>query len=246
MCLPDYSAVILDEAHLIEDVVSEYFGAQVSNYQVDDLIRDISAVSIENAEVDREVTKTCLRVERFAENFWMGFRVGRGEEGRYPIVPGTFATRSSSGEINPTPLGDLYMALDGALARLETTLDALKDKPAEVENLVRRIRQVRFDLQFIVTGADKKFVYWTERRGRGFFVRASPIDVSGLLEDKLFGQVETVVLTSATLSSAGNFAFIRERLGLDKAEDLIAESTFDYQNQAAAVPAAQDARSAFL
>ncbi|MFN2512038.1 MAG: ATP-dependent DNA helicase [Pyrinomonadaceae bacterium] len=230
--LPDYSAVILDEAHLIEDVVSEYFGAQVSNYQVDDLVRDISAVAIENAGVDREVTKTCLRVERFAENFWMGFRVGRGEEGRYPIVPGTFANRSSSGEINPTPLGDLYMALDGALARLETTLDALKDKPAEVENLVRRIRQARFDLQFIVTGADKKFVYWTERRGRGFFLRASPIDVSDLLEDKLFGQVETVVLTSATLSSAGNFAFIRERLGLNKAEDLIAESTFDYQSQA--------------
>ncbi len=230
--LPDYSAVILDEAHLIEDVVSEYFGAQVSNYQVDDLVRDISAVAIENAEVDREVTKTCLRVERFAENFWMGFRVGRGEEGRYPIVPGAFATQSRDGEINPTPLGDLYMALDGALARLETTLDALNDKPAEVDSLVRRIRQSRFDLQFIVTGADKKFVYWTERRGRGFFVRASPIDVSGLLEDKLFSQVETVVLTSATLSSAGNFAFIRERLGLDKAEDLIAESTFDYQSQA--------------
>jgi ATP-dependent DNA helicase DinG len=230
--LPDYSAVILDEAHLIEDVVSEYFGAQVSNYQVDDLVRDISGLSIETAEVDREVTKTCARVERFAQEFWMGFRLGRGEEGRYPIVPGTFASRSSSGEMSPTPLGDLYLALDGALARLETTLDALKDKPVEIENLVRRIRQLRFDLQFIVTGADKKFVYWTERRGRGFFVRASPIDVSGLLEDKLFGQVETVVLTSATLSSAGNFFFIRERLGLDKAEDLIAESTFDYQNQA--------------
>ncbi|MGI9165204.1 MAG: ATP-dependent DNA helicase [Pyrinomonadaceae bacterium] len=230
--LPDYSAVILDEAHLIEDVVSEYFGAQVSNYQVDDMVRDVSGLAIESADVDREVNKTCSRVERFGENFWMGFRMGRGEEGRYPIVPGTFATRSSSGVINPTPLGDLYMSLDGALARLETTLDALKDKPAEVDNLIRRIRQVRFDLQFIVTGADKKFVYWTERRGRGFFLRASPIDVSGLLEDKLFGQVETVVLTSATLSSAGNFAFIRERLGLDKAEDLIAESTFDYQSQA--------------
>ncbi len=84
-------------------------------------------------------------------------------------------------------------------------------------------------------------MYWTERRGRGMFLRASPIDVSGLLEDKLFGKVDTVVLTSATLSSAGNFAFIRERLGLDKAEDLIAESTFDFQSQAAAVPACEDA-----
>lgn len=230
--LPDYSAVILDEAHLIEDVASEYFGAQVSNYQVDDLLRDVGYLSLEKSEEDREVSKISTRVLHFADNFWMGFRQGRGEEGRYPIIPNTFATKDSEGEISATPLGDLYTALDGALGRLETTLDVVKEKTAEMENLVRRIRQVRFDLQFIVTGADKKFVYWTERRGRGLFLRASPIDVSGLLDDKLFGAVETVVLTSATLSSAGNFAFIRERLGLDKAEDLIAESTFDYQTQA--------------
>src|SRR5512132_2552787 len=230
--LPDYSAVILDEAHLIEDVASEYFGSQVSTYQIDDLIRDVSNVPLEDAEADREITKTSSRVMRFADNFWMGFRDGRGNEGRYPIVPGTFAKRDQDGELQSTPLGDLYVSLDGALARLETTLDALKDKPAEVENLVRRIRQTRFDLQFIVTGDDKKFVYWLERRGRGIFLRASPIDVSAILEDKLFDKIDTVVLTSATLSSAGNFSFIRERLGLDTADDLIAESTFDYQTQA--------------
>ena len=230
--LPDYSAVILDEAHLIEDIASEYFGAQVSNYQVEDLLRDVGAVTIENAEVDREVTKTSARLLRFADNFWTGFREGRGAEGRYPIIPGTFATRSKDGEMQATALGDLYVAVNGAMARLETTLDALKDKPPEIESLVRRIRQIRFDLQFIITGAEKTFVYWLERRGRGLFLRASPIDVSGLLEDKLFGEVGTVVLTSATLSSAGSFAFIRERLGLDQAEGLIAESTFDYQSQA--------------
>jgi ATP-dependent DNA helicase DinG len=64
------------------------------------------------------------------------------------------------------------------------------------------------------------------------FLRASPIDVAGLLQDKLFDEVPTVVLTSATLSSGGNFSFIRDRLGLDTADDLIAESSFDYQSQA--------------
>ena len=49
--LPDYSAVILDEAHLIEDVASEYFGAQVSNYQIDDLLRDVGAVRYDDAAV---------------------------------------------------------------------------------------------------------------------------------------------------------------------------------------------------
>jgi len=232
--LPDYTAVILDEAHLIEDVASEYFGSQVSNYQTDDLIRDIGMLRIEDSETDRALTRSASRLLTFADSFWMGFRPGRGDEGggRYPIVPGTFAVRNVSGGFTSTPLGDLYSALEGALMRVETTLDGIKEKPPEVENLVRRIRQIRFDLQFIVTGSDRKFVYWIERRNRGIFLRASPIDVAGLLQDKLFDEIPTVVLTSATLSSGGNFAFIRDRLGLDAADDLIAESTFDYESQA--------------
>jgi len=230
--LPDYTAVILDEAHLVEEVASEYFGAQVSNYQIEDLVRDLGALPIEDASVDQELTHSVARMSRFADNFFMGFRDGRGEEGRYPIVPGTFARKKASGEFEATPLGELYSALESAIARTETTLDAMKDKSPDVENLVRRLREIRFELEFIVTGTDKKFVYWLERRNRGVFLRASPIDVAGLLQDKLFEEVPTVVLTSATLSSGGNFAFIRDRLGLDTADDLIAASSFDYENQA--------------
>lgn len=230
--LPDYSAVIFDEAHLIEDIAAEYFGAQVSSYQIEDLVRDLSNLAITSVEANRELTKVAARITRFADNFWMGFRDGRGEEGRSPILPGTFARKLTNGEIEATPLGDAYLGLDGALQRMETALDALPVQPIEVENLVRRVRQLRFDLQFIVAGDDKHFVYWLERRGRGAFLRASPIDVSGLLQDKLFERVETVVLTSATLASAGSFSFIKERLGLAEAEDLIAPSSYDYENQA--------------
>jgi ATP-dependent DNA helicase DinG len=230
--LPDYTAVILDEAHLVEEVASEYFGAQVSNYQIDDLVRDLGALPIEDADVDKELTHSTARMSRFSDNFWMGFRDGRGEDGRYPIIPGTFARKDSDGELQATPLGELYLALAGAIARTETTLDALKEKPPEVESLIRRLREIRFELEFIVTGTDKKFVYWLERRNRGVFLRASPIDVAGLLQDKLFDEVPTVVLTSATLSSGGNFSFIRDRLGLDTADDLIASSSFDYESQA--------------
>ncbi|OLE51254.1 MAG: hypothetical protein AUG51_23780 [Acidobacteria bacterium 13_1_20CM_3_53_8] len=230
--LPDYSAVVFDEAHLIEDIASEYFGAQVSNYQLDDLVRDLTMLPITNVEVNRDLTKASGRVMRFAENLWMGFRESRGEEGRFPILPGTFAVKKRDGEVEATPLGEAYLGLDGALERMETLLDAMTEQPPEVENIVRRIRQIRFDLQFIVAGDDRHFVYWLERRGRGLFLRASPIDVSGLLQDKLFERVETVVLTSATLASAGSFSFIRERLGLVEADDLIAPSSFDYENQA--------------
>jgi ATP-dependent DNA helicase DinG len=231
--LPDYSAVVFDEAHLIEDVAAEYFGAQVSSYQIDDMLRDLASLAITDVNANRELTKIAARVNRFADQFWIGFKLGRGEDGRYPILPGAFARTRTDGEIEATPLGDAFMALDGALQRMETTLDALRDQALEVENLVRRVRQIRFDLQFIVAGDDRHFVYWLERRGRGMFLRASPIDVSTLLQDKLFDNIETVVMTSATLASGGNFSFIRERLGLtDNADDLIAASSFDFENQA--------------
>jgi ATP-dependent DNA helicase DinG len=231
--LPDYSAVVFDEAHQVEDVAAEYFGAQVSSYQIEDLVRDLSQLPITNVEVNRDLTKIAGRITRFADHFWMGLNSGRGEEGRAPIVPGTFARKRTNGEIEATPLGEAYLGLDGALDRMETTLDALSEQPPEVENLIRRVRQIRFDLQFIIAGDDKHFVYWLERRGRGVFLRASPIDVSGMLQDKLFDKVETVVLTSATLASAGSFGFIKERLGLDvETSDLIAPSSYDYENQA--------------
>ena len=248
--LPDYAAVILDEAHQIEDVASEYFGAQISNYQIDDLLRDVSYLKIEDRETEKELNRVSARIQRFADLFWISFHEGRGLDGRFALAKrgGSSTVRDGADfevdydeQAGPpgyrpqnagAPMSDAYRALDNVLHRLETTLDIQKDAPADAESLLRRTRQMRFDLNFIVRADDKQFVYWLERRGRGVFLRASPIDVSGLLQDKLFEKVPTVVLTSATLSSAGNFRFIRERLGLDEGEEMIAESIFDFENQA--------------
>ncbi|MBD0314659.1 MAG: hypothetical protein ICV86_17990, partial [Microcoleus sp. T3-bin5] len=119
-------------------------------------------------------------VGMIADRFFAGFRRGRDEDGRFPITPDTFK-QIRRDEVLVTPQGEAFVALDKALERLETALDAIKDAPPEVESLVRRTRQIRFDLDFICSGDDAKFVYWLERRGRGTFLRASPIDVSGLL-----------------------------------------------------------------
>ena len=264
--LPDYAAVILDEAHQIEDVASEYFGIGVSSYQIDDLLRDLSYLKFEDRETERHFSHLSGRVQRFADAFWVSFREGRGLEGRFALAArgssatvregadfvieydeqaGMPANPDSSGQDAGAP-SDAATALDHALYRIETSLDALKDPPTDADNILRRVRQLRFDLTFINKADDKQFVYWIERRGRGVFLRASPIDVSGLLQDRLFEKVPTVVLTSATLSSAGNFRFIRERLGLDQGEDMIAESIFDFRNQAVLYlpPQMPDPRSA--
>ncbi|REJ79163.1 MAG: ATP-dependent DNA helicase [Acidobacteria bacterium] len=232
--IPDYGAVIFDEAHLIEDIASDYFGIAVSSFQIEELARDTEAVPIPEAAPVAQLKKVLTRVRSYSDMFWSRFTQGRGREGRYPLERGLIARRSTSGEEVPTRLGEAYAALDRALSRLQSSLDVHSDSVPEAESVVRRIRQCRSDLEFIVGQKEENYVYWIERRGRGTFVRAAPVDVSGILQDRLFEKVDTCVLTSATLSTNGTFDFIRGRLGLEspKTDTLIAPSSFDYREQA--------------
>jgi len=231
--IPDYGAVIFDEAHLIEDIAADYFGFQVSNFQIDELVRDTDNLPIGDAIVTRDLTKLAAKIMGLADQFWHRFRQAK-TDGRFPLLPDAFSHRTTNGSNKLTPLGEAHAALDNTLASLEATLMKFATEMPEAESMLRRTRQTRFDLDFVVTQAEKNYVYWLERRGKGIFLRASPVDVSELLREKLFDKVESCILTSATLSSAGSFNFVRERLGLDtkKTAGFTAESSFDYERQA--------------
>jgi ATP-dependent DNA helicase DinG len=231
--IPDYGAVIFDEAHLIEDIASDYFGFQVSNFQIDELVRDTDNLPIGDAVVTRDLTKLAAKIMGLADQFWLRFRQAK-TDGRFPLLPDTFSHRTTKGDYKPTPLGEAYHALDNSLSSLEALLMKFAADMPEAESMLRRTRQARFDLDFVVTQTERNYVYWLERRGKGIFLRASPVDVSELLREKLFEKVESCILTSATMSSAGSFNFVRERLGLDthKTSGFTAESSFDYEKQA--------------
>lgn len=231
--IPDYSAVIFDEAHLLEDIAADYFGVQVSNFQIDEIVRDAAGLSIPDAVLTSAVLKIATRVSGLSEQFWARAGAAGRTEGRWMLERADFFERLADGEETFTGAGEAFEALDNALKRLETEIDLLSDKDPEAESIVRRIRQARFDIDFVLRQNDKNFVYWLERRGRGIFLQASPVDVSELLREKLFDKVDTCVLTSATLSANGSFNFIRDRLGLAaaKTDTLVAESSFDHERQ---------------
>jgi ATP-dependent DNA helicase DinG len=152
--------------------------------------------------------------------------------GRYQLSNSRFVRADSEGNLTPTASGEAYIALNNAIDRLITMLGIVKDPPPELDNIVRRAQSLKFDLEFIISGDQPDFVYWCEKRGRGVFIYATPIDVSGILEENLFAKVQTAVLTSATMTAAGSFDFIRGRLGIGQARKLIVESHFDFKRQA--------------
>lgn len=101
-----------------------------------------------------------------------------------------------------------------------------------IASLQRRAGELRSDLRFLLRADDPDFVYYFESRGRGMFLRASPVDVSRIVREALFDRFHAVVLTSATLAVDGSFDYIKGRLGISSSEDLCVPSEFDYRRQA--------------
>jgi ATP-dependent DNA helicase DinG len=101
-----------------------------------------------------------------------------------------------------------------------------------VAPLVRRAEETLVRLRFWMESGDESYVYWLERRGRGCYLQATPIDVSRILNERLFEEVPTVIMTSATLAVGGTFEYAKSRLGVKAPRELVVPSHFDYQHQA--------------
>lgn len=218
--LPDYTAVIFDEAHELEEVASQYFGTQVSNYRLEELARDAENTLRVKGLADRRLARLLRQLRKHTEEF---FDLFPGEEGRFP-----FENRAGFLERHVEP----YQALTGALLSLEVALASLPEKADEILNLVRRGADLRRELEFLLESTDRIYVFWFERRGRGVFLQATPIDVSQILREHLFERYDTIVLTSATLAVAGHFDYLKQRLGLRGPEEKVLAPHFDYPRQA--------------
>jgi DNA polymerase-3 subunit epsilon/ATP-dependent DNA helicase DinG len=83
----------------------------------------------------------------------------------------------------------------------------------------------------VITGIDRQLICWvTKHQTTGdLSVNAVPLNVADILQRELYSRLESLILTSATLSTEGSFSFIRERLGLQDAIALQVPSPFDYQ-----------------
>ena len=223
--LPEVGAVIFDEAHELEDVAGNYFGISISNARVEELCRDVEASLQRNHLLSPSISGA---VKSLRDRSMFFFALLPQNEGR-----SAFENRREFLEEN----GDEFLGLQQALQRLGSELENLPSKPEEVFNFTRRAQELQVQLQFLMESEDRNTVFWVERRRGGHermnvFLQATPIDVAPILKTCLFDKLECAVLTSATLAVGGGFEYIRRRLGLDQAREVVLPSHFDYENQA--------------
>jgi ATP-dependent DNA helicase DinG len=218
--LPDYDTVIFDEAHLLEEVATLYFGETASANQVEELARD---------------------VEKSAARSGGPSKGGRGaaelrEAARELFAPIRDALRAASGRQRFEPPSRGGLDLEAEWAALSHAIDeavSSSSSKGDSDAIETRAGALKDALATVLRRDVSGYVYGIEGRGRGnVILSAAPIDVGPLLQDSLFDRLHTCVLTSATLSVGTSFDFFRKRLGLTGAEGLIVDSPFDHARQA--------------
>jgi ATP-dependent DNA helicase DinG len=242
--IPSCPTLVVDEAHQLEDIATQYFGIVVNNYRVDELVRDVQrlVVSLTEAEPAHGDARARGDVQRAVE------RVEQRSRAFFAAI----AQTDHGARYNAHSISEEFedgIMLVGALEGLEASLalgsdrlqsSSLSDRGAgaaseasssDASTLQRRAHQLAHDLQFLLRADDPDFVFHFEARGRSLLLRASPIDVSRVVQEALFDRARTAVLTSATLTVDGSFEYLRGRLGIRAAKEIRVASEFDYAAQ---------------
>ncbi|HEY5951266.1 MAG TPA: ATP-dependent DNA helicase, partial [Kofleriaceae bacterium] len=239
--LPEHDAVIFDEAHQLEDVATEHFGARVSTHTLSQLVRDAHlALARMPLWTGRAADDVIHAVERAGISLFSlirGALIGENES-RMHLPAGLFEQPDRQ---------TAWFKLDNALEELARAAEAESEPPpdgeesedagarASLNGLARRARGMRDDLATIAEQRQRSHVYWGEVRPTGTLLSASPIEVGELVRRHIVTSGPTPIFTSATLTAAGDFGYQRARLGLDEAnscDELLVPSPFDYATQA--------------
>jgi ATP-dependent DNA helicase DinG len=224
--LPRYEGVIFDEAHHLESVATAFFGISFSQYQLLDLLADIdrqAEADLAASQAERlgsTVRGLRQRLDRFISVF-------PAERGRYHLDPLIEKSAQWREEVSSLRAGLDHLGDDlSDLGVVSEGWHVLEKRAAELgANLIA------IALPETQSG-NKCNVCWYERRERAVSISSTPINIADHLKKSLYPSVASCILTSATLTTGGDFTYIRERPGLDGLiETLRLNSPFDYSGR---------------
>ncbi len=217
--LPPYDAVVLDEAHTIEDVAADYFGLTLSRFQVYYLLSRLHhptrhrgvLVPLEKKIVPDLLNRAMIAVDRARQ---------AGDQLFDSLIDWQDHRGRSNGRVTQTDIVDntLTPAMSALSLALRRIVDELKDEEdrRELRTYANRAEELSATAKALIGQEAEDSVYWLEvgpaGDGRGRFRRVklccSPIDVAAVLREKLFNATTArdeplpVILTSATLATA--------------------------------------------
>ncbi len=218
--LPGASAFIVDEAHQAPEIASRFFSTTLSARQVTELCRDFLA---ESAEVSgamgtlREPLADCLQK---LKEIQLAFSDHMPERGSWQELMRDEQVRTALQE------------LDRSVHALAESVNDMYGRARGMDGCIDRLTELQVRLDRFDAEPPAGEVRWFEKRGRGFAIHITPLDVS-VPFNAFREKVDAAWLfTSATLAVGEDFRHFTRQMGLEDAQTLLLDSPFDYPNNA--------------
>lgn len=217
--LPSADAFIIDEAHQLPGVASQFLGSRVSSHQVLELCRD----SVKEMERDADDMAIIRDYSAKIESSLHAFRMVLGESEQ------RLSWQQLSEKLGVTnKLASLIDEIDLLAQQLELAAERGKG----LEQCHARSLDLLDALDtFSNQASDDNLILWADLRASGFIFHATPFDVSHYFNNWMEEKPSAWVFTSATLTVAGKFNSFCQQLGIESAESAIWNSPFDYEKQ---------------
>jgi len=220
--LPGADAVVVDEAHQIRDVASQFFGSAVSTRQMGFLFRDLRAEVAALGDDQPGLLQAAEGVDREAR-LLRACLPDADQRLAYP----------PDGRLSDSFV-DQRARLQGALEFLASGLDAVAERSPGMNHLTRRVRHLseRF-AQWGAEPAERPQVHWLQTTRGALVFHSTPLEVGEALQAHRNQRPCPWIYTSATLTVGKRFSHFLRDVGLDEHTPCLKlESPFDYARQA--------------
>jgi len=269
--LPEYSYLIVDEAHHLESATTNALSFRLTQFDMDRMLKEIGGSN--SGVLGRVLTESHdalrpsdfgLLQQKISRATDMAFRL-QEQNREFFITLTEFAALEREGqpqsnyswqarilpatrtlphwdeiEIKWDETGGSMNLLLNVIAEIHKAAsdvyadghDNLEDVIGDIGNVYRRLNEAYNNLTGMISQPNQGLVYWIEvnPRGERLSLNAAPLRVGPMIEESIWHQKTSVILTSATLTAHGEFQYLRSTLGADEADEMQLGSPFDYES----------------
>ena len=217
--LPAADSFIVDEAHQLPDVASDFFGISVSGRQLLELIKDTEAEYHQEAGDVKEILEQTSLLDKAVKDLRLAFGL--------EVRRGPWTEISNSEQINKG-----LQQVREELTQLADMLEKIKERGKGLNSCYERCKSLGETIKSICDENDQENIRWFETYRQSFNLNRTPLEIAHLFQERMKQHQASWIFTSATLAIGDSFTHFQYRLGLEEAMTNQWESPFDYSHQA--------------
>jgi len=265
--LPEYSHLVIDEAHHLESVATDQLGSELRERDLfdhlDQIVHDMQGQRFGflpqmehfvrtaalaparkddleqlNQSLNLGVARVRSRISEFfngVSDLIQGYTESRGEYDLHLRLTSAIRSQPAWSDIEVN-CENLLLSLENIariLGKIQPAIDDLaisETLKLETLSLLNANEELRHQISSLVFHPMDNTIHWLtmDRRSNMICLHSAPLHVGSLLQNSLYSQKDSLILTGATLSTEGNFKYLKERLSIEGAEELLLGSPFDY------------------